>query len=342
MHITILIPHFRTGKMTAYTISQLLKFKGAHELDILVIDNNAGDGSTEYLIPFMKDIAIIEYPKDKMQSHGIAFDYVIPHIRTEWFITLESDSYPTKEGWLNYYKNIIDGQYDGAGSLLNLSGGQYMHPAGALYKKSIWQEAKDYCDSIDYAYLPNIAMKDGFPCHLMVNNNFFGEFCKHPGWYVDLHYSYNNHTPLMIAEKALAYEPVTKPFHSGLGRFNESYNTYGQRNIESEPPGIILTNEITLIKRMGYEPGQWLHYFMLATGKKLFYIPTETIWMPNRVNQQQEYTINEVGFKHLWGISAYDGCAAENVQDIVKFKAKQVEELYQSIKIPGQTEDITN
>jgi len=58
MKFTILLPHYKTGKMTAYTIAQFLKHKGKHDIEILVVDNNAGDGSIEYLSPFQ---GIIQY-----------------------------------------------------------------------------------------------------------------------------------------------------------------------------------------------------------------------------------------------------------------------------------------
>lgn len=139
-------------------------------------------------------------------------------------------------------------------------------------------------------------------------------------------------TPLAIERKANNYSPATMPFHSGLGQFQESFGTYAARNIESEPAGILLHDDTDFIYRMGYEPGQWLSYWMLATGKALYYIPTKTKWMEGRTNQQQEYTINEYGFQHLWGISSYFNFDHPDFKDIVDFKAKQVEELFQSIQ----------
>lgn len=334
MKFSILIPHYKTGKMTAYAIHQLLKHKGRHEIDIHVVNNSPGHDSIEYLFPY--SIFRYDYPSNKLQSHGIAFDYILPEIETEYFIAIESDSFPTSDNWLDYYECLIKQGYDAAGSLLQLSGGQYLHPAGALYRKSVWQEAKSYCTHmIDYAYLPNIAMKENHACHLMVKNSLFGEFCKKPEKYVELHSSYKDNSPLQISEKALSYQSVISPFHNGTGRFQESFSTYRFRNPTIGLSDVILDNETDLIYRLGYEPGQWLHYFMLAMGNKIFYIPTETKWMPNRENQQQEYTKNEAGFIHLWGVSAYDNCSNGDVQDIVLFKKNQVERLYASIKNPG-------
>lgn len=332
MKFTILLPHFKTFKMTAYTLSKLFQYRGNHEIEVIVIDNSPDHESGKQLRQMFKHVLFVDYPADnRMQSHGIAFDFVMPLVETEWFITVESDSFPTRAGWLDRYEAYIKSGFDGAGSLLKLSGGTYMHPAGALYKKSVWQEASDYCKTIEYAYLPNIAMKEGFPCHLMVSNRMFPDFSKDPGKYVKLDPSYEGATPLFISEKALYYEPTNHPFHNGMGQFQETFSTYAQRTVETEPAGIILSNEEDFIYRMGYEPGQWFCYYMLATGRELYYIHTDTVWIPGRVNQQQAYTVNTTGFVHLWGVSAYKDCSAEELQDIVKFKAKQVEDLYASL-----------
>lgn len=337
MKITILIPHYKTGEMTAYTVHQLLKYKGRHDVDIIIINNHPGDSSLSLLRPYSSEIKIYDYPADKLQSHGIAFDYAqmgLMDADTEYFITIESDSFPTMDNWLDYYEGLIEKGYDAAGSLLKLSGGTYMHPAGALYRSSIWFEAKKYCDAIQYAYLPNIAVKHGFTYHLMVENNLFSEFCKTPETFIELSNGYKENTPLQIAEKAIAYSPVVGPFHNGMGQIQESVATYGFRNPSMAKIDIPIQNNEGLIYRVGYEPGQWFHYYMMAMDKKVFYIPTKTVWMPNRENQQQEYTEMENGFRHLWGVSSYNGCTTDDVQDIVRFKANQVDQLYQSIKTP--------
>ena len=149
MDFTIIIPHYKS-KITAYAIHKLRENKGKHNIEIFVVDNNAGDGSFEYLKPFNKYIKYQPYPKNRLQSHGISFDFVLPYVKTEWFITIESDSFPTEDNWLDYYENIINQGYDCAGSLLHLSGGEYLHPCGALYSKKIWEQASKMCFDTKY------------------------------------------------------------------------------------------------------------------------------------------------------------------------------------------------
>jgi len=330
MDISILIPHFKMGKITTYSIAQFLKYKGNHNIHIYISDNNAGDGSIDHL-KAVEGITIIDYPKDKLQSHGIAIDMLIPLIKTEYFITAESDSFPTQDNWLDYYENLINEGYEFAASKSQLSGGEYGHPAGALYKKSNWQEAKKYCDSTMYFYFPNMAMKDNFPCHLMVHSDILVKFYLNPEDYIELSDSYKPYSIERAAEQYAHYSPVVAPFHNGQGRTQEALRTYGVRNIESETKDVLLDNRAKLIYRMGFEPGQWLCYWHHATNKKIFYIPTEVKWIAGKEYQQQEYTINEVGFKHIWAGSSFLDMKGTAQNDVYEFKKNQIEELYNSL-----------
>ena len=59
--------------------------------------------------------------------------------------------------------------------------------------------------------------------------------------------------------------------------------------------------------------------------------PPEIKWMPNRIGQQQEYTLNEAGIKHLWAISSYVERGSENVEDIYEAKRRLPDELYETL-----------
>lgn len=330
MNFSIILCHYRTGKMTAYTVAQILKYKGNHEVEILICDNNAGDDSIAYLEPFKEHIKVVDYPKDKLQSHGIGYDVLFELAQNEWVICMESDSFPVKEGWLDYYVRLINEGYDGAASLLQLSGGQYGHPAGALYNRNIWMEARWYCRKIQYAYFPNIAMKDGFASHLMVHEDVYSQLLNAPEDYIELSSSYKPWDKRMAIDKKYHYDPVNNPMHNGMGRLQESVRTYGGRNPETEVPNILLDDRAKIIYRVGYEPGQWFYYWMLAKGYKVFSIPTETKWLPEKENQQQEYTLTENGVKHCWGISAYHGTDLKD-GDVAKIKQSLPEELYETL-----------
>lgn len=331
MDITILLPHYRTGEMTAYSIYQFLKNKGKHNVKIIVSDNNAGDGTIEYLKPFQNDIKVVNYPKDKLQSHGISLDVLIPTIETEYFITAESDSFPTKENWLDYYDEIIEQGFDAAGSFMQLSGGFYMHPAGALYSKKVWQECKEFCDNIPYTYFPNMWNKEGFDGHTMIHNDVLNEVLNNPIDYFDLAKGYDGLTKDQILEKAKYYSATVCPFHNGMGCLQESVRSYGVRSIEKGIEDMNITDRPKIIFRVGEEPGQFFTYWMLANGKKLHGIETETVWMKGREGQQQEYTLMSNGFRHIWGVSSYVERGSKGVEDIYEAKRKIPFQLYNSL-----------
>jgi len=335
MKFTAILVHYRTGKMTAYAVSQLVKFKGKHDLDIVVVDNSNDDSINHILLTNLRhECRVIHYPKNLLQSHAVGYNFALAtgNVKTEYFITVESDSFPTEDNWLDYYEKLIEDGYDAAGSLLNLSGGFFLHVCGAMYKQSIWKEMEEYCESVPYVYFPNMAMKENFPCHLMVHKDFMDEFTENPSKYVTLHHTYENLSPGEMILKAYEYEPICHAFHFGMGTSQETYNTYRFRTIESEAKNVFFTGkEDKLIFRMGAEPGQLMGSFMLAKGYKLKYIPTKVQWMPKRENQQQEFTLMENGFHHSWAVTAYHKCEVPELQDIVVFKARQMEAWYDSL-----------
>ncbi len=334
MNITILIPHYKNGKTTAYAVAKYLKHSGNHNVKITVIDNNDGDGSIEYLEPFKEHITIVPYPKDRLQSHGIAVDYAIElgYVNAEYFIMAESDSYPV-EPYLDYYENLINKGYDAAGSLLKLSGGTFLHPCAAIYKKSLWYEAKSYVDMIQYNYYPNFMMRDNFAVHTMIHKSLVEEIGNNPSDWVELSSEYKDNTSQTMRERLGHYSPVGQGvFHNGMGGRQESLRTYGLRTIESEKSFAFLNEKSQkIIGRMGLEPGQYLSYLLEASGKKVFYIPTETSWLPGKENQQQEYTLNEAGICHLWAGSSYLDMKGGEMNDVYEFKKNQIETLYNSL-----------
>lgn len=333
MRVSVLIPHWKTGKLTAFTIAQLLKYKGEHDLKIIVGDNNSGDGSIEYLKPFENDITVVDYPKGKLQSHAIIIDYILELglVETDYFITVESDCFPTKPGYLDYYENLIKADIDCAFSPLKLSGGIYGHPCGGLYRKSLWQEAHEYAKSVPYTYFPNASMKDTFASHLMVKNSFLETFLDSPESFIVVSDGYKNYTKEQWMASAEHYSPTVGAFHNGMGMTDESLYTYGQRHFDGEVPSIILDNKKALINRVGYEPGQWLSYYSIAKQKKVFAIPIEIKWMNGLGGQQQEYTLMENGLKHLWGSSAYFDYTPENGKEVALYKQSVPELLYESL-----------
>ena len=331
MRFSIIMAHFKTGKMTAFTVAQILKYKGDHEIEILICNNNAGDGSEKYLEPFNDHIKIFDYPKDKLQSHGVGYDVLFELAQNEWIIALESDSFPTKDGWLDYYVRLINEGFDSAVSVLQLSGGRYGHPAGALYRRSAWVEAWQYCKGIEYSYFPHMAMKENFSCHVMVHRSIINSFLDYPEDYIELSTLYLPYNKQLAINKLEHYSPVVGPMHNGMGRLQESIKTYGQRSYENDVPDVLLDNRAKIIYRIGYEPGQWFAYWLMANNKKVYSIPTETKWLEGQEGRQQEYTLTENGVRHLWAISAYHDYTPESEKEVALLKQSIPDQLYNSL-----------
>lgn len=332
MKISILIPHYAVGKITAYSISQILKYKEDNDVDIVVVDNKRSDGSYKYLTPFMDQITYAVYPEGSLQSHGIAMSWAIELglVKGEYFMTMENDSFPTRP-FLDYYKNIIVQGYDAAGSVLTLSSGSYLHGCGSLYRKSVYEEAKESISKINYTYFPNMAMKSGFASHLMIHNSIVADVLSCPDDWVELADGYVGLSPEEMLSKAYYYSATNNPFHCGMGGLSEDVRTYGGRCAETDAPHILIENGRKIIYRVGYEPSQYLYYFMMARSKRIFEIPIETKWMAERDMQQQEYSINEAGIKHLWAISSYTERGSKDVEDIYEAKRSIPDILYDSL-----------
>lgn len=337
MKVTIVMCHWKTGKMTAYAVAQFLKYKGNHDVDIIVVDNNPGDGSTEYLTYLMDgSVAILENPKGRFQSQGVGIDLALPFVKTDYFIVAESDSFPTEDNWLDYYEYLIKDGVECAGSELRLSGGTYLHPCGAFYKKRNWLEAKADCEESPYHYFPNMALKEAFQCHVMIHSDIYESFLSAPEDFIELSKPYKPYSIKLAKEKEKWYSPTKGPFHDGRGGNEESIRTYGYRNIKSEAATLLQTNK-KLLRRIGYEPGQKFCYWHFNKGKKVVFIPTETKWINDQEGTQQEYTLMSNGFKHLWGISAWSETDPEE-SIYAKIKRPIPDQLYATLpdyqKIP--------
>jgi hypothetical protein len=333
MNISIIIPHYKTGKMTAFSVAQFLKYKGNHTINLIVGDNNSSDGSIKYLEPFNDKIKVVSYPSYMQQSHGILLSYILKLglVETDYFITAESDSHPISLDYLNHIEKLINEGYDAGGSIMQLSGGTYLHPCGSFFRKSMVEECQKYCDDLPYSYFPNMSNREGFDFHLMVHDRILGNLLDEPHNYIDLAKGYKGLSKEQMLAKKNYYKPTVCAFHNGMGNLNESVKTYGERCIELDTPHIMIDGLKGLVERVGYESGQFLTYWMMANNKKVAEIPTETKWLPNREGQQQEYTLMANGFKHIWGISSYVERSAEGVEDIFRAKRKQPEILYASL-----------
>lgn len=333
MKITVLIPHFKS-KITAYAVSQFINNKGMHDVDIIVINNSVGHDSIKYLEPFRNQVRIIDNITDKISSHGTAYDFVLSNgeVKTPYFLTAESDSFCIDSTYLDYYEKFINEGYDIIGSTLKLSGGSYIHcGSGAVYSKELWDEANYFCTNVSYTYFPNMNKKGTFDCHLMVHNSILDSVLDTPSDWINLSDGYKNLPKEDMIKRAEWYSAVNQPFHFGMGGLDEDIRTYGLRDSDNDAPTIMLDSAKKIVNRIGYEPSQFLNYYAVKANKKIQEIPIEIKWLPNRENQQQEYTLNEAGIKHIWAGSSYLDMKETDFNDVYEFKSNLIEELYNSL-----------
>lgn len=331
MKFNLLIPHFRTVEMTTYCVSKYLEYKGEHDLYIYISNNSPEIDIRSHLKPFEDNVIIVDHPTDVMHSHGTSLDRLVPIIESGYFLTAETDSFPIRAGYLDYYADLISKGIDIAGSILSLSGGQYIHPCGALYNKSVWAEANDFAWNTPYSYFPAMSMYKGFPCHLMVHNDIIDLFLEEPEDYIELADGYKPYSAGLAIEKRNHYLPTVGAFHNGMGANQEELETYGKRDFYSEPRHVFMINSKKIIRRMGYEPGQFLSYFAFAGGKKIHEIPTETKWIDGIEGGQQEYTLTENGIKHIWAGTAHLSMKGTPLNHIYEIKHKTITDLYNSL-----------
>jgi len=102
---TICVVNYRTLDLTRLCLRSLRKFTdGPYE--ILVVDNDSQDASQEYLRS-LSWIRLIERHPPRPDpngsfAHGAALDLGLANCRTEFFVSLHSDTVILQEGWLSY------------------------------------------------------------------------------------------------------------------------------------------------------------------------------------------------------------------------------------------------
>lgn len=100
---TICVVNYRTLDLTRLCLRSIRKYtRGPYEM--VVVDNHSQDASLEYL-KSLKWIRLIERKDPANDSsggyaHGAALDLALQECRTEFFVSLHSDTVVHREGWL--------------------------------------------------------------------------------------------------------------------------------------------------------------------------------------------------------------------------------------------------
>lgn len=102
--ISICIPHWQVREMMAICLRSIRRYSGRYDLEVLVVDNGSRDGSLDWLrsLPWIR---LIERPEETNANWPAnvftAWDHGARQARGEYFVTMHSDVFVRREGWLD-------------------------------------------------------------------------------------------------------------------------------------------------------------------------------------------------------------------------------------------------
>ncbi|MFW5450642.1 MAG: glycosyltransferase family 2 protein [Methylophagaceae bacterium] len=103
--VSILIPHYKTLKMTQLCLQLIEKNTDLSKVEVIVIDNGSNDASSEYLKSVNWITLII---RDKIEgesgahAHGNALDLALGSVKTSYFLSIHTDTFVIDPDWLTF------------------------------------------------------------------------------------------------------------------------------------------------------------------------------------------------------------------------------------------------
>jgi hypothetical protein len=116
--VTILVPHYKTLKLTKLCLRLIRKHTDLNKAHVIVIDNDSQDESTEYLrtLPWIEFIERRNIPGDPPPvSHGLALDLALERIKTPYVLSIHTDTLIKRKDWLEYILKHIEDKPNVAG-----------------------------------------------------------------------------------------------------------------------------------------------------------------------------------------------------------------------------------
>ena len=119
--VSILIPHYKTLKMTQLCLRLIKSHTDLERVEIIVEDNGSNDESSEYLKK-LDWISLITREKvigeSGAQSHSNALNLALERVSTPYVLSIHTDTFVIDSGWLDYLLDAIksDKELAGVGS----------------------------------------------------------------------------------------------------------------------------------------------------------------------------------------------------------------------------------
>ena len=111
--VTICIVNYKTEELTRLCLRSIRKFTKDRPYEVIVVDNDSGDASLDYLRS-RSWIKLIERPGQVVKSgswaHGTALDIGLGNTSSEFFMAMHSDTFVHRDGWLSEIANLADGK----------------------------------------------------------------------------------------------------------------------------------------------------------------------------------------------------------------------------------------
>ncbi|TNF99486.1 MAG: glycosyltransferase [Gammaproteobacteria bacterium] len=118
--VTILVPNFRTPKITRLCLRLLRKHTDPDRIHVIAIDNDSGayDESVQYLRS-LDWIELIERPSVEGESpgasHAAALDMALERVNTPYVMSIHTDTFVLRDDWLDFLLDQIKSDENVAG-----------------------------------------------------------------------------------------------------------------------------------------------------------------------------------------------------------------------------------
>lgn len=280
--VSIIIPHFKTWRWTAICVHAFKKYGTLIDREIIVCNNSPGHPSIKCLTDteIGEGVKIVDGMHD-FPSHGMGYDIAYKHSDGDWIFTSETDSFPTRHGWFESYI-VASVDCDLVGPEVPQSSGKYIHPAGAMVRRSVVESAIEWQKAnTKWVFVPGGAVELGlasWPYHVVTTEERIRNFL---------------HLPSVQSSELWRR---CGPWQEMRSFDTDTLDTYTKRTGESFR---LLPSTADHYIKIGYEAGQWLSYF--ASQKfRVMKAPGSIQWMPGLEMKQAAQSTVFDGFQHVW------------------------------------------
>lgn len=109
--ITIIVPNYKTLEITKICLRLIRKYTKSELADVIVVDNDSSDASTDYLRS-LQWITLIErkpeLPESGVRAHAHALDLAFKQVQTPYVLSIHTDTFVKSPLWLDIILDEFD------------------------------------------------------------------------------------------------------------------------------------------------------------------------------------------------------------------------------------------